>query len=215
MSETNNNTQAQKPKFSKLAMASLISSIMGVFIIPPLAFLMEPITLKDMLALIIAWLPPLGGLVLSVVALSQIKRTRVLLTGRRFAITGLLLSIFLLLILTWLNVFFIMQYNKRRVIRIEDVTQKTTVTLLNKNTQGYVCGIVIYITGYIDGPATITITPHKGGEGYKYNITKGRISLKDVNEWYELECFLEYEPTNVQSGFLSIKYYFLYSGHLT
>ena len=203
------NTQEQKTKTSKLAIMSLIVAILGVFILPPLAVLMEPIALRDILVVNMAWLPPLFGVVFAIVASSQINRAKGSLRGRGVAITGLVLSIFVLLILTLLIVFFIKQYNKSQVIRIEDVTKKTSLTLLNQDTQRHTAGIVIYITGYIDGSAAITIATQKGHESDKYHITKGKVRLKHVSDWYEPECFLEYEPADVQSGFLTLKYYFI------
>ena len=203
------NTQEQKTKTSKLAIMSLIAAILGVFILPPLAVLMEPIALRDILVINMAWLPPLFGVVLAAVALSQINKAKGSLRGRGIAIAGSILSIFVLLILTLLIAFFIKQYNKSQVIRIEDVTKRTSLTLLNQDTQRHTAGIVIYITGYIDGSAAITIATQKGHEVYKYHITKGKVRLKHASDWYEPECFLEYEPVDVQSGSLTLKYYFI------
>ena len=96
---------------------------------------------------------------------------------------------------------------RSKIAQIDDVKQKTTVLLSKNSDQGSIDGITILITGQIDGVATIH--PHNGGENYPtYHIKRGRIRLKISGDWYTDECLLEYEPIDVSSGSLKIRYQF-------
>ncbi|HDZ68993.1 MAG TPA: hypothetical protein ENH43_01040 [Phycisphaerales bacterium] len=93
-----------------------------------------------------------------------------------------------------------------RVIGIDDVTQKTTVLLSSEKYQSSVHSIDILIAGHIDGSAII-YQSYEGGERYRtYNIEKGEVGLKIGGDWYDEKCLIEYEPHDVGSGNLKIKY---------
>ncbi|MHC4157843.1 MAG: hypothetical protein ACYSSO_02065 [Planctomycetota bacterium] len=96
---------------------------------------------------------------------------------------------------------------RSRITQIDDISQKTTILLSKNNGQGNIDAITILITGHIDGSATIH--PHDGGEKYPtYHIKSGKINLKICGDWYTDECLLEYEPIDVNSGTLKIRYQF-------
>jgi hypothetical protein len=93
------------------------------------------------------------------------------------------------------------------VIEIDDVTRKTTILLTSESDPNQILGIIIMITGYIDGTAIIRQSWEEQGI-QTYDIRRGKVSLKIGGDWYDSKCLIEYKPANVSSGRLKIRYKF-------
>ena len=92
---------------------------------------------------------------------------------------------------------------------IEDVTQKTTILLSSQfHQKEYIHNISIFVTGHLDGAAIIHRCIGDGSKFTTYYIRGGDICLKIWGEWYSNECLIKYEPLDVVSGTLKIKYSF-------
>ena len=92
-------------------------------------------------------------------------------------------------------------------IQVKDVTQKQILTLIEKDRPKYVHGISILITGYIDGTATIQ-RAYENKEMYGPSTITGKVNLRLGGDWYGDKCLITYQPFNVRSGKLQIKYDF-------
>lgn len=96
------------------------------------------------------------------------------------------------------------------VVQVRDVTQKQLIALAEKDQSRSVYGINILITGYIDGTATI----RRSYEDKRMKtpeppvVIKGKVNLRLGGDWYADKCLITYEPSNVKSGRLQIKYAF-------
>jgi len=97
-----------------------------------------------------------------------------------------------------------------KIIQITDVTKKKLITLVKDERQGSVFAINILITGHIDGAAMIRRYYENSEKPFEniYEIKKGRVRLKIGGDWYSDKCLIEYEPIDVTSGKLQIKYKF-------
>ena len=194
--------QDQKPKISKQALSSLILGIISVVTLPPLAVLMKPVAFRDMLTVYAAWLLPLAGLALGIIALQRIIRAKKKLRGLGLAFSSLLLSALVSFALAFFTISFVAQYNKRQIVAIDDVTHATTIRLLNPNPQERVRFFSILITGQIDGAANVRIEDYP-----EWHIASGKVYLKIGDQWYSEEYpLVEYKPINVNKGFLEMRY---------
>lgn len=93
------------------------------------------------------------------------------------------------------------------VAYIKDVTQKQIITLIERDKPEKVHGISILITGYIDGTATIQ-RAYKDKKMYEPSTISGKVDLRLGGDWYSDKCLIIYEPSNVKSGRLQIRYDF-------
>ena len=91
-----------------------------------------------------------------------------------------------------------------KIVKISDVAQKTEITLSTDKTG--IHALHILITGHIDGEATI----RQGNSNVKHTYERkaGDVNLPIQTDWYENNCVIEYEPVDVKSGDLSIRYKF-------
>lgn len=92
MSEVEKSKQGQKPKTSKVAIASVVLVILG-FVILPFSAVTHPAPSRAILARNVWGLLMLGGLVLGIVGLLQIKKSGGTLKGRGFAVVATVLAV--------------------------------------------------------------------------------------------------------------------------
>lgn len=101
MNQTNENAQQQKPKFSKMAIASPLVSIIGflvaigvlvLFLFLVDVFPSSKLYLPPCLILFVFLVPPLVGLIFGIIADRKIRQSKGLLKGRAFSILGIVLG---------------------------------------------------------------------------------------------------------------------------
>ena len=89
-------------------------------------------------------------------------------------------------------------------VSIDDVTQKQIITL-HKKTRGNVYSFQLLIEGTIDGRAVVQQLNSDKGVYRQANISTD-VHLNWAGDWYTDECQILYEPTDVKSGSLQLKY---------
>jgi hypothetical protein len=195
-------SRCENPRKSRLAIVSLISGLLSVLLLLPVARILDSLVLVELFALSLMWLLPFTTLLLGILAMYQINKAKGLLKGRVFAGIGVFFSVLALP----LSSLFIMPdigvYTKSEVVKIDNVTNEMTVLLSNKDRQKSVMSIRVSISGYLNGSATIFI-----GE-CEYKVPSGKVHLKFGGDWYSDECLIKYKPLDVHSGYLAIRYYF-------
>ncbi|MHC4738355.1 MAG: hypothetical protein ACYS9Y_05560 [Planctomycetota bacterium] len=127
-----------------------------------------------------------------------------------FCVSVIPLGIIILFLTTSITIGWYKLMVQSSIVEINDVTSKTTQRLAsNKDPHRLTCLIDILITGYIDGSATVHLSVNqeeRGGDSY--SINRGNVHLRIRKDWYLDECILEYEPVDVNSGSLTIRYVF-------
>ncbi|MDP2939366.1 MAG: hypothetical protein Q8O13_04700 [Candidatus Omnitrophota bacterium] len=118
-------------------------------------------------------------------------------------IVAIVIASILMGIFVFLDIFFIL---RGKTIHISNVAQKKVITL--SSGMQYPDGIHILITGNIDGMASIYKLYNEKKENIRYKVEKGKVHLCLTSEWYEDECVIIYEPVDVKSGALQIRYRF-------
>jgi len=93
MSETENNIQGKKPKVSKLAIVSPLVVVLGYYAGLTLAAWLKRIRFFALAGFWICILSLLGGLVIGIIADRRIHKSKGLLTGRVFSISGTILAL--------------------------------------------------------------------------------------------------------------------------
>ena len=208
------NVLDEKSKFktirrSRLAVVSLILGLLSILLpIPVVALILHPLTFGELLARDLFWLLPFVAFVVGVLALYRIGKAKELLKGKICASIGIFLSALPLLISLFIISSDIGSYAKSKITTIDNVTKETTVLLLSdEDKQKSVCSLQVYISGYIDGAATISIYEDEHNE-HEYQIPNGKVCIKRGGDWYNNKCLIKYTPINVNSGHLKIRYYF-------
>jgi len=97
MSETENNSQGKKPKVSKLAVASPLVVLSGFFIGVTLAACLKRYNFIAKIGIWTSMFSLLFGLIAGIIADHRICRSKGLLTGRSFSISGTILSLILII----------------------------------------------------------------------------------------------------------------------
>ncbi len=92
-------------------------------------------------------------------------------------------------------------------ILLQDISQKQIIKLTQVQQKKSVYKISIVISGQIDGTAEIQLADRGNKMGSPHTI-KGKVDLDLSGDWYENTCLLLYEPSQVTSGTLKIKYKF-------
>jgi len=219
-------------------MISVTFGLLSFIIIPqlicitiPFAFTAElnPLILGELLATSFILLPQTLGVLFAVITLYQIKGTGRLLAVRRFAIAGLIISILAFPFPLWLFAGRLKVYCKSQVIFINDTSRGITVELSNKDRREFIDAIDIVITGNIDGLATVnTYKEIPVGENIESaffdldepvyicpDVVQGKVQFEIWEEWYDDVCFFKYEPIDVRSGSLKVRYYLYASPYIT
>ncbi len=204
--------EIKNPRISRLAVVSLILGLLSILLtMPPVGLfgLFSPLALGELLLRGLFWLSPFAALVVGILAFYQISKAKGQLKGKACAGVGIFLCALPLVMSPFAISSNIDMYAKSEIAAINNVTKETTVVLLSdKDKQKSVCGIQIYILGYIDGAATIYIINEHEHYEHEYKISSGKVGIKLSGDWYSNECLIKYEPTNVNSGHLKIRYYF-------
>ena len=91
-----------------------------------------------------------------------------------------------------------------KVTQIADITKKELITLTKDEREHNVVSRHILILGHIDGSAIIRTY----GANQVIEEIKGKVRLRIGGDWYQDKCLIEYEPIDVTSGELRIKYRF-------
>ena len=94
-----------------------------------------------------------------------------------------------------------------KTIAFEDVRGKSIVTLRKDFDRGQAKKIRLYLFGKLDGTARI-IFSGQSEEAEEHLLGPGDVRLKIDKEWTGPKCILEYQPENVESGFLTLRYRF-------
>jgi len=96
MEQTDNNAQAEKPKISRMAIASLLVVIIGFVVGSVLGSLLGE-TVLVYLGIFILLVSPVIGLILGIIATWKIRKSKGALKGRIFSILGIILGIIFIL----------------------------------------------------------------------------------------------------------------------
>jgi len=224
--------------FVLAVMISITFGLLSFIITPqpiPLPFVfafepkLNPLILGELLATSFVLLPQTLGLLFAVIALYQIKGTGRLLAGRSFAITGLIISILAFPFPLWFFADGIAIYCKSQVIFINDASRGITIKLSNENKREFIDHIDIVITGNIEGLATVNAYKEMPtGENVEStffdldkpiyicpDVVQGRVKFEIWEEWYDEVCIFKYEPIDVCSGSLKVRYYLDASPYVT
>ena len=201
--------ETKNSRRSRLAVVSLILGLLCILMPIPVLGLLYPLNLLELLARNIFCLLPFAALVIGVLALYRISKAKGLLRGKICAGIGIFFSALPLLVSPFVISSDITMYAKSEVVMIDDVTKETAVSLLSdKDKQKSVCSLSVYISGYIDGSATISIVSEFEHNEHEYKISSGKVRITRGGDWYSNECLIKYKPLNVHSGHLKIRYCF-------
>ena len=217
MSENDRAEHDQKAKWSKLAIISFVLGLGWLLMWWPLriSIMLNPLIVVEVLAASLFLLPQTIGIVLAIVALRQIKRSGKCLSGRALAISGLVLSLVALPLPLWSFVYQVGAYCNSQVITIDDATKGMTVELTDEDHREVIQVINILITGELEGSATVGIYRESaifGSLTEELSVKErpwaieGKVRLEIWEEWYDDVCFLKYEPVDVISGSLKVRY---------
>ena len=89
---------------------------------------------------------------------------------------------------------------------VSDVRQPETLVLGKKTGNPYTYGITIRGSGEIDGEAKISLLLN--GEQYRVEKLSGKVDFEWGGDWYSETAEIRYEPGNVRSGKLLLRYRF-------
>jgi len=89
---------------------------------------------------------------------------------------------------------------------IADVTKSEIVVLNKLSSQGNIIGISIVGNGHLDGSAEILLILN--GKPYKTEIISGNVKFQWGGDWYSDSATIEYKPSSVAGGHLSLQYKF-------
>jgi hypothetical protein len=92
-------------------------------------------------------------------------------------------------------------------VRLQDVTQKTILTIRQEKDQKSGRALSLYIFGRLDGTAVLREF-YEGKEIRSFNLGPGPLSVKRTDPWPYPKCSLRYEPGDVRSGNVGIRYKF-------
>ena len=89
---------------------------------------------------------------------------------------------------------------------IADVTKPETIKLKKASSQGNIYSLTVVGKGYLDGTAEIVL--FLNGEPYKTENLSKDTSFKWLGDWYSDSAKIEYNPSSVKRGNLSLQYKF-------
>ena len=89
---------------------------------------------------------------------------------------------------------------------IADVTKPETITLQKVRSQGNIHSITVVGKGHLDGSATIVLILNR--KPYKTESLSGDVGFSWGGDWYSESAKIEYQPSSVKSGKLSLQYKF-------
>jgi hypothetical protein len=91
-------------------------------------------------------------------------------------------------------------------VAVKDVCQAETLVIGKKTGNNTITGFRISGTGEIDGEAAISLL--LGGEPYRVEKLSGKVEFKWGGDWYADTARIRYEPVNVRSGKVVLRYEF-------
>ncbi len=94
-------------------------------------------------------------------------------------------------------------------LSVENLSETQLITL-TKNDLGnnrFASGIVIHLTGQLDGTAKLVTNPEKESSE-EHILSSGPIDLKIGGPWTESSYQINYQPENITNGNLQIRYKF-------
>ena len=89
---------------------------------------------------------------------------------------------------------------------IADAAKPETIMLQKGKSQGHIHSLTVVCKGYIVGTAELVLM--LDGKAYKSEKLSGDVDFQWRNDWYYNAARIEYKPTSVKSGSLSIQYKF-------
>ena len=89
---------------------------------------------------------------------------------------------------------------------IADVAKAETITLQKGSSQGDIHYMTVVGKGYLDGTAEIVLI--LDGKPYKTEKLSGDVAFEWSGDWYSNSARIEYKPSSVKSGSLSLQYTF-------
>jgi len=92
---------------------------------------------------------------------------------------------------------------------IKDVTNPSTIVLHKMEVQEHVYDFYVHVKGYIDGSAKLAFSyDSKNKKPYRHEFISGEVDVKWEGNWYADTLIVDYTPSTVTSGELSITYDF-------
>jgi len=93
-----------------------------------------------------------------------------------------------------------------QVYDIADVTKPEVITLKKASSQGNIHYMTVVGKGYLDGTAQIVLI--LDSKAYKTEKLSGDVAFEWSGDWYSNSAKIEYKPSSVKSGSLSLQYKF-------
>lgn len=91
-------------------------------------------------------------------------------------------------------------------VSVRDVRHAESLILGQESGNSHPWGIWIEGSGHVDGEATISLLLH--GQPYKVERVRGRVEFEWGGDWYAETATVRYEPVNVRSGTVVLRYRF-------
>jgi len=95
-----------------------------------------------------------------------------------------------------------------RTHSVADVTKPQTITLNKESSQGGIVSFIVVAQGHLDGAAEIVLIHADSGKPYRTEHLSGDVDFRWGGEWYSDSAKIEYKPSSVKSGHLSLQYRF-------
>lgn len=111
-------------------------------------------------------------------------------------------KIFILILL----VFLMGCSDNTQTYNVADVTRPGIITLKKTDSQGDVHSMTVVGKGHLDGVAEIVLILNE--KPYKTESISGDIDFTWGGDWYSKSAQVEYTPSLVKSGYLSLQYKF-------
>ena len=93
-----------------------------------------------------------------------------------------------------------------QIYNIADVTKPETIKLKKASSQGNIYSLTVVGKGHLDGTAEIALILN--GKPYKTESLSRDIDFKWSGDWYSDSAKIEYNPSSVKRGNLSLQYKF-------
>lgn len=94
----------------------------------------------------------------------------------------------------------------KQTYNVADVTKSETIELKKASSQGNIHSITVVGKGRIDGAAEIVLILN--GKPYKTESILGDVNFSWGGDWYSDYAKIDYKPSSVKSGNLSLQYEF-------
>ncbi len=95
-----------------------------------------------------------------------------------------------------------------KTMYMEDVRSKSIMTLRKDFDKGETYAIRAYISGHLEGRAHLYQSGQTKQPQHEYTLGPGKVRIRIRQDWTDPEYRLVYEPEDVQTGYLTIRYHF-------